>query len=125
MFLLVSSFTAILPNTAILFTIPFYFLSLIPIISADFLLRFVKSHKQSVYFVGGILGTSFLVMYFPLTTFTYNEILTQQTVWPSLIPQIYFQMITDVFLITLIPAVIMGIVGIIFAKKVCNKILAN
>ncbi|RDJ31142.1 MAG: hypothetical protein DWQ18_03830 [Crenarchaeota archaeon] len=125
LFLVVSSFTAILPNSAILFTIPFYFLSLIPIISADLLLRFVNHHKQSVLFVGGILGASFLAIYFPLTTFTYNEILTQQTVWPSLIPQVYFEMITDVFLITLIPAVVMGIVGVIFAKRVCNKILAS
>lgn len=125
LFLLISSFTAILPNSAIIFTIPFYFLSLLPIISADILLHFIKKHKQVGLFVGGILGSSFLVIYFPLTAFTYNEILTEQTVWPSLIPQIYFQMITNVFLITFLPAVIMGIVGVSFAKRVSDKILVN
>ena len=125
LFLLISSFTAILPNSAIVFTLPFYFTSLIPIIAADFLLRFVVKHKQSVLFVGGILGASFLVIYYPLTAFTYNEILTKQTVWPSLIPQIYFQMITNVFLITLLPAIIMGIVGVFFAKRISFKILSN
>jgi hypothetical protein len=57
--------------------------------------------------------------------YTYNEILLGKLVSPSLIYFVYFELIQNVLLYTLIPAIVMGIVGVVASKKLSVKILMN
>jgi hypothetical protein len=57
--------------------------------------------------------------------YTYNEILLGKLVSPSLIYFVYFELIQTVLVYTLIPAIIMGFLGVLFSAKLSKKILMN
>ena len=122
LFLLIYSSTAIVPNFAMFDTIQFYSLNLIPFIIADIFLKINKS-KLSQFFVGGLLGSVFYMVYYPYVMYTYNEVLLGKLVSPSLIYFVYFELIQSVLIYTLIPATAMGILGIIISVKLSKKIL--
>ncbi len=124
LFLLIYSSTAIIPNLAMFDTIQFYSLNLIPFVIADIFLKMNRS-KLSRFFVGGLLGSIFYLVYYPYVMYTYNEILLGKLVSPSLIYFVYFELIQTVLLYTLIPAILMGILGFIMADKLSKKILIH
>ena len=57
--------------------------------------------------------------------YTYNELLLGKLVSPSLIYFVYFELIQTVLLYTLVPAIVMGVVGVVLSKKLSVKILMN
>ncbi|MDQ4050614.1 MAG: hypothetical protein M3093_03275 [Thermoproteota archaeon] len=116
-FIIIGLLTSIIPNTALIATIPFYLSSIIPIVAADALLAFSKS-RFSIYAAGIIVSVSFLMLYYPLITYTYNEVFEREVVWPSLIPQIYFKMIQDVFFVVALATAAMGILGALLIDRV-------
>jgi len=105
-------------------TIQFYSLNLIPFVIADIFLKMNRS-KLSRFFVGGLLGSIFYLVYYPYVMYTYNEILLGKLVSPSLIYFVYFELIQTVLLYTLIPAILMGILGFIMSDKLSKKILIH
>ena len=124
LFLLIYSSTAIVPNFAMLDTVQFYLLNLIPFVVSDILLKINRS-KISLFFVGGLLGSVFYMVYYPYVMYTYNEILLGKLVSPSLIYFVYFELIQTVLIYTLIPAIVMGILGVVLSAKLSKKILMN
>ncbi|MDC0605098.1 hypothetical protein OAO63_00415 [Nitrosopumilus sp.] len=124
LFLLIYSSTAIVPNFAMFDTIQFYSLNLIPFVISDIFLKINRS-KLSRFFVGGLLGSVFYMIYYPYVMYTYNEILLGKLVSPSLIYFVYFELIQTVLIYTLIPAIIMGILGVIISGKLSKKIMMN
>ena len=124
LFLLIYSSTAIIPNFAMFDTIQFYSLNLIPFVIGDIFLKLNRS-KLSLFFVGGLAGSVFYMVYYPYVMYTYNEILLGKLVSPSLIYFVYFELIQTVLLYTLIPSIIMGILGMFFSAKLTKKILNN
>jgi len=124
LFLLIYSSTAIVPNFAMFDTIQFYSLNLIPFVISDIFLKINRS-KISGFFVGGLLGSVFYMIYYPYVMYTYNEILLGKLVSPSLIYFVYFELIQTVLLYTLIPAILMGILAFIISDKLSKKILMN
>jgi len=124
LFLLIYSSTAIVPNFAMFDTIQFYSLNLIPFVISDIFLKINRS-KISGFFVGGLLGSVFYMIYYPYVMYTYNEILLGKLVSPSLIYFVYFELIQTVLLYTLIPAILMGILAFIMSDKLSKKILMN
>ena len=124
LFLLIYSSTAIVPNFAMFDTVQFYSLNLIPFVIADIFLKLNRS-KLTMFFVGGLTGSVFYMVYYPYIMYTYNEILLGKLVSPSLIYFVYFELIQNVLLYTLIPAIVMGIVGVVASKKLSVKILMN
>ena len=124
LFLLIYSSTAIVPNFAMFDTIQFYSLNLIPFLISDVFLKINRS-KLSRFFVGGLLGSVFYMIYYPYVMYTYNEILLGKLVSPSLIYFVYFELIQTVLIYTLIPAIIMGILGVIISGNLSKKILIN
>ena len=124
LFLLIYSSTAIVPNFAMFDTIQFYSLNLIPFLISDVFLKINRS-KLSRFFVGGLLGSIFYMIYYPYVMYTYNEILLGKLVSPSLIYFVYFELIQTVLIYTLIPAIIMGILGVIISGNLSKKILIN
>jgi hypothetical protein len=119
-FVATSMLTSIIPNDALLPTMPFYAVNLIPFIAADALLSFSRS-KISLYAAGAILGIAFLTLYYPLITYTYNKALDQETVWPSLIAAKYFEMLNNVFRFVAAPAAAMGIIGVVVGDMLMTK----
>ena len=124
LFLLIYSSTAIVPNFAMFDTVQFYSLNLIPFVISDIFLKINRS-KISGFFVGGLLGSVFYMIYYPYVMYTYNEILLGKLVSPSLIYFVYFELIQTVLLYTLIPAILMGILAFIISDKLSKKILMN
>ncbi|HEX2558193.1 MAG TPA: hypothetical protein VHK86_07710 [Nitrososphaera sp.] len=123
-FMATSMLTSMVPNDALISTIPFYAASIIPFAAADALLSFSRA-RISQYASGAIVGLTFFMLYYPLITYTYNKVMTDITVWPSLIAPTYFEMIGTVFPLVVAPAIAMGILGAIASNKLVaqNKAL--
>src|ERR687893_82937 len=115
-FIIIGVFTSLIPNSALTPTIPFYMSSIIPIVAADALVAFSRS-RFSVYAAGTIVSIAFFMLYYPLITYTYNEVFGSKVVWPSMIAQIYFEMIQNVFPLVVIPTAAMGILGALLIDR--------
>ncbi len=122
LFIIINWSTSIVPNLTLDNTHQFYFLTIIPIVCADILIWFYQKNSKIIYFVGGLLGSIYYFVYFPLITHTFNEVISKQLVWASLTSKIYFSLLTDVYLITFIPAIISGIIAAILSTKIANMI---
>ncbi len=121
LFLLIYGSTAIAPNFALVDSLIFYSLNLIPLVVSDLIISFDKS-KKSLIFVGGLIGSVFYMFYYPYVMYTYNEILLGKLVSPSLIDYVYFEIISQVIVLTIIPSIIVGIFGLLLSEKIRKKI---
>ena len=122
-YLAIHAITAIVPNESLIPTLTFYILNLLPILASDILLSSSANRPLSVYVSGLILGSSFLMMQYPLITYVYNEVFTKQAfVWPSLLSSSYFGMIGSIYPLVVGPAAAMGIVRAILAGKVIDRL---
>ncbi len=121
-FLLIYGMTAIVPNFALIESVEFYSMNMIPIVMADLIVSFRKTKKASII-AGGILGSGFYMVYYPYIMYTYNESLLGKLVSPSMIYHTYFELMPQVIQFTIIPAIIMGVIGAIFAFRFSNKTL--
>jgi hypothetical protein len=119
-FIIIGVLTSIIPNSALAPTIPFYVSSIIPIVAADALLAFSRS-RLSLYAAGTIVSLAFFMLYYPLITYTYNEVFESKVVWPSMIAQVYFGMIQNVFPFVAIPTAAMGILGALVIDKLARN----
>ena len=91
---------------------------------ADLIVSFRKTRKASII-AGGILGSGFYMVYYPYIMYTYNELLLGKLVSPSMIYHTYFELMPQVIQVTIIPAIIMGIVGAFIAYRFSNKVMAS
>src|ERR687897_307872 len=57
----------------------------------------------------------------PMIIHIYNEVLSNQPVWPSLTAPIYFDMITQIYPLVVLPAVGVGILGTIVSNRLVNR----
>ena len=121
LFLIINTATSIVPNPALIETIPFYLLTIIPFVVADVILA-TNQGRAAIYVAGAILGSTFFFLYFPLITHAYNEVIYSRIVSGSVTSHVYFEMMPVVFPIIIGPAIILGIFGTIFASKVMQKI---
>ena len=122
-YLAIHAITTIVPNESLMPTLTFYFFNLLPILASDVLLSSSANRRLSVYVSSLILGSSFLMMQYPLITYVYNEVFTKQPfVWPSLLSSSYFGMIGSIYPLVVGPAAAMGIVGAILAGKVIDRL---
>ncbi|HVX02792.1 MAG TPA: hypothetical protein VHA09_06525 [Nitrososphaera sp.] len=120
-FVFVGALTSIVPNEALWSTIPFYASVMVPLVAVDAILSYWRS-KGAIFLAGAIAGVSFFVLYYPLITHTYNEIMMPgRAVWASLTAIIYFQMAPAVFPLVAAPAAAMGILGAIIGQKMATR----
>lgn len=119
--LLINIANSILPNPALVQTIPFYIMTLIPFVVSDVILSTSKK-RTSTFVVGSILGSTFYFLYFPLITHVYNEVIYDRIVSGSVTLHVYFEMMPIVFPIVIGPAIVFGIIGTKFAEKIFLKI---
>jgi hypothetical protein len=119
-FIVTGVLTSIVPNDALVKTIPFYLANILPFAAADALLSFSRS-KVALYAAGAIVGIAFFTLYYPLITYTYNEVLERQTVWPSQIAAAYFEMIGTALPLLIAPAAAMGAAGAAAGDRLLTK----
>lgn len=109
-------------------------INILPLVVADMLLvkRSVINHNQNSsdkrenkhanYLAGAILGLGFFTFYFPLITHIYNEALpNSEPVWPSLTGLIYFDMIENISVFLIAPAIIMYICGVVISSLILGR----
>jgi hypothetical protein len=119
-FIATSMLTSIVPNDALVATIPFYLANILPFVAADALFSFSKS-KVALYAAGAIVGIAFFTLYYPLITYTYNEVLEPRTVWPSQIATAYFEMLRTALPLLIAPAAAIGAAGAAAADRLLTK----
>ena len=120
-FIIITIVTMMIPNKSLISTIPFYALNIIPILIADIFLSKLPLKRMFIYISGGILGSSFLMLYYPMITHIYNEVFSNQPVWPSLTAPIYFDMISQIYPLLVVPAFGVGILGTIVSSRLINR----
>ena len=120
-FIIITIVTMMIPNKSLISTIPFYALNIIPILIADVFLSKLPLKRMFIYISGGILGSSFFMLYYPMITHIYNEVFSNQPVWPSLTAPIYFDMISQIYPLLVVPAVGVGILGTIVSSRLINR----
>jgi hypothetical protein len=122
-YLTINALTVIMPSESLLPTLPFYITNVIPIIAADVALSISTERFYYRYIAGALLGASFFMIHYPLITHTYNELLTKQPVWPSVTAPIYFGMIGYVYPLVVMPAVTMGILGVLVGHRLIQRVM--
>jgi hypothetical protein len=120
-FIIITIVTMMIPNKSLISTIPFYVLNIIPILIADIFLSKLPLKRIFIYTAGGILGSSFFMLYYPMITHIYNEVFSNQPVWPNLTAPIYFDMIIQIYPLLVVPAVGAGILGTIVSSRLSNR----
>ena len=119
--LVINAATSIVANPALEYTIPFYFMTIIPFVASDVILSVFRG-KKAQWISGAILGSTFPFLYFPLITYAFNEVVYDRVISASMIMAVYFEWLPIVYPIVIGPAIIMGILGTKFAQKVTSKI---
>lgn len=121
LFLLIYGSTAIVPNLALFDSIVFYALNFIPFVVADFIVSSKKT-KLAVLAAGAILGSVFYLVYYPYVMYTFNEVFLGKLVSPSMIYRVYFELMPSVMLVTIVPAILSGLLGSIVSLRLVRKI---
>lgn len=116
-YLAIMTLSAVIPNHTLIQTIPFYLTNIMPIILGDYVLSKSKTVKHTML-ASAIFGSTFYFMYYPLITYTYNEITLDSLMWPSLTSQIYFELIPIVAPFLIICGSIIGAFSVKFAQKI-------
>ncbi len=125
LFLIIYSSTSILPNIGIVDSYTFYLLNIIPIVASDLIIWTLNHSKKSLYAAGGLLGSVYYMIYYPLIVYTYNEVLLGKLVSPSLISNVYFDLMLQVLSYTILPSIFMGFVGVwLFLKTRKNSMFS-
>ena len=70
-----------------------------------------------------MIGSSFIFSYFPLITYTYNEVMFHRLVWPSMIPLIYSEFIVVIFPMLIACGAVSSVIGTLIAVKVSRRII--
>lgn len=120
-FLGIMTLTAIIPNTSLVHTIPFYLSSLVPFVLGDAIMS-KTGHAKRLYLAGAIFGSVSFFVYYPLITYTYNEILQHEIIWPSITSQIYFEIVPVMSPILVIAGAISGLFAAKFSQNVVNHL---
>ena len=120
-FIIITIVTMMIPNKSLISTIPFYVLNIIPILIADIFLSKLPLKRIFIYTAGGILGSSFFMLYYPMITHIYNEVFSNQPVWPNLTAPIYFDMIIQIYPLLVVPAIGVGILGTVVSSRLSNR----
>jgi hypothetical protein len=124
-FVFINIVTSIVPNDHIALTTVFYLLNIIPFLGVDLLLsRFSNTSNKTIVYAlsGAVLGLTFFMLYYPLIANIFNEVLpNEKPLWPSLTASTYFLMISKIYPLVALPALLTGILGALFASGLIQK----
>lgn len=113
----IMTLSAIIPNHTLILTIPFYLVNIIPIVLGDFIIS-KSQNSKAPWIAGAIFGSTFYFLYYPLITYTYNEVTLDKLMWPSMTSNIYFEMMPLVGPILILVGAGIGCLAAKFAIKI-------
>jgi intracellular septation protein A len=117
--------TSIVPNEHLTLTTVFYLLNIIPFLAVDLLLSsFLNTSNKTIVYAlsGAVLGLTFFMLYYPLIANIFNEVLpNEKPLWPSLTASTYFLLIGKIYPLVALPALLTGILGVLFASGLIQK----
>ncbi len=61
------------------------------------------------------------MLYYPLITHIYNEVFSNQPVWPNISAPIYFDLFSQIYPLLVVPSIGMGVLGIIISNKLIDR----
>lgn len=85
------------------------------ILSKNSKIKFLTTHSNEIS--GAVLGSQFFIFCFPMIAMTFLEFYVYNDIFPyDLIPSSY-DVLGNIWLITLLPGAVSGIIGSVFAQK--------
>jgi hypothetical protein len=120
-FLLMNISSNIFTSEKLLFYLPWFAAPLISTILADYILnkktnsKFLQHH--SVKISGAILGSMFFIFCFPMLAMTFLDFYVFNDVFSYDVIHSSSETIANIWLMTMIPGAIFGMVGTIYAEK--------
>jgi hypothetical protein len=120
-FLLMNITSNIFTSEKLLFYLPWFVAPMISAILADYILnkktnsKFLQNH--SVKISGAILGSMFFIMCFPMLAMTFLDFYVFNDVFSYDVIHSSSNTIANIWLMTIIPGAIFGMIGTIYAEK--------
>ena len=120
-FLVMNITSNIFTSEKLLFYLPWFAVPIISAVLADYILnkkiksKFLQNH--SVKISGAVLGSMFFIFCFPMLAMTFLDFYVFNDVFPYDVIHSSSNIITNIWLITIIPGAIFGMAGSMFAEK--------
>ena len=120
-FIIMNITSNIFTSENLMMYLPWFAAPMISAIGADYILnkktksKIIQEHKNKIS--GAILGSTFFLFCFPMLAMTFLEIYVYNDVFPYDVLHTSSDMIFDFWMMTVIPGVIAGMLGMIFASK--------
>lgn len=119
-FLTMNITSNIFTSEKLLFYLPWFVAPMICAIAADYVLnknsnKFVQTHADKIS--GAILGSMFFVFSFPMFAMTFLEFYVYNDVFSYDVIHSSADILGNVWLMTIIPGSVSGMIGTVFAKK--------
>ena len=126
-FLVMNITSNIFTSENLLFYTPWFVAPFISAIVADYILsknykfKFLAKHSNKIS--GAVLGSMFFVFCFPMLAMTFLEFYVYNDVFSYDVIHSSSEILTNIWLITLIPGAISGLLGSIFAQRKFSKFI--
>lgn len=108
--------------------LPMYIIPLVATLGADYILyknnyKFIQKHKNNI--AGAILGSVFFMFSFPMLGMTFLEIYVYNDVFPYDVLHTSTDLLTNIWVMSIVPGAIAGSLGIAFASKKLDRVVSN
>ena len=119
-FLVMNITSNILTTENLISFLPWYAAAMASAIIADFILNYKNSsflQNHSAKFAGLVLGSMFFIFSFPMLAMTFLEIYVFNDVFPYDVIHTSSDTLANIWLMTIIPGAISGMIGMLYAQK--------
>lgn len=118
----------ILTSENLFMFLPMYIVPLVATLGADYIIyknnnKFIQMHKNKI--AGSILGSVFFMFSFPMLGMTFLEIYVYNDVFPYDVLHTSTDLLTDIWLMSIVPGAIAGSLGIAFASRKLGRLVFN
>jgi hypothetical protein len=126
-FLIMNISANIFTSEKLLFYLPWFAAPMISAILADYLLnnktksKFLQSHSNKIS--GSILGSMFFMFSFPMLAMTFLDFYVFNDVFSYDVIHSSSNTIANVWLMTIIPGIVFGMIGTIYAQKKLSHLM--
>jgi len=122
LYIFVNGMTTVIAHYGIAPAMPYYILTIIPAIVVDLALRSKLANKIKTSLAGMIFAPFFYMLYFPLVPHAFRGALGIPVEMQVTTINLFLATYQTVFIFTIVPAVVMGLLGSIMARIIIDKV---
>jgi hypothetical protein len=122
MYIFVNGMASVVAHYGIAPAMPYYVLVILPAVAVDFVLRSKVAEKIKAAVAGMIFAPFYYILYFPLAPHAFREILGIPVEIQVTTINLFLTTYQTVIISTLVPALLLGLLGSIFAREIARKI---